>query len=172
MTDGNQALLLIDPEWTPTDEQPEPPVEVLLGAWLMTPEGKPARFQPNPDYRPSTPDSPLDPVDAVLRRMADVPDATSDLPQVLAHATFGIALDERGVALVRRAPDFQSVVLVTTAYGHRERVDAPRWREVGLAQLAKALPARGVDVLLNPGARASMRVPAETIREIAAKAKS
>ena len=166
MTGPLTGLVTTQP-WTPTEEQPEPPSEALLGVWLMTPEGNPGRFHPNPDYRPSTPDSPLDPVDAVLRRMADVPDATSDLPQVLAHATFGIALDERGVALVRRAPDFQSVVLVTTAYGHRERVDAPRWRDIGLAQLAKALPARGVDVLLNPGARASMRVPADTIREIA-----
>jgi hypothetical protein len=161
-------LLLIDSEWAPTEEAPDPPMEALLGAWLVKPDGVRGRFQPNPVYRPSNPDSPLDPVDAVLGLLARGEIGADQLPAVLCDVVFGVAVDERGIAIVRPAPDGVPAVVVTTAYGHRDRVGAAGWRDVTLAQLADALPARGVDVLLNPGASASMRVLADAIRAAAA----
>lgn len=160
-------LLLIDRAWDPTEEQPDPPVEVLLGAWLVDADGRTGRFQPNPVYRPLSPDSPLDPVDAVLRNVAETGDGAEDLPSVLRTATLGIAVDERGVALVRPAPDGVPAVLVATAHGHRRVADVPYWADITVRQLARALPDQGVDVLLNPAAPASMRLLASAIRALA-----
>lgn len=155
-------LLLIDEAWRPTEEEPDPPMTALLGAWEVE-DGQPGRFQPNPVYRPLLPNSPLDPVDAVLRRL---PESADDLPSVLRTATLAIAVDEQGVALVRPAPDGVPAVLVATAYGHR--LPDVRWADITVRQLAKALPG-GVDVLLNPAGPAPMRLLASAIRDIAAR---
>jgi hypothetical protein len=71
------------------------------------------------------------------------------------------------VALVRPAPDGVPSVLVATSFGHRRVADVPHWADITVRQLARALPAQGVDVLLNPGAPASMRLLADAVREIA-----
>ncbi|ONI87850.1 hypothetical protein ALI144C_07865 [Actinosynnema sp. ALI-1.44] len=159
-------LLLIDPERASLDDTSDAPVDAVIGAWLVNPDGTRGRFQPNPVYQPSSPNSPLDPVDAVLGLIAhDDTDAAELLPAVLADMTFGVALDEQGVALVRPAPDGVPSVLVTTSYGHRGRVNAAGWRDTTLAELAAALPPQGVDVLLNPSAPTSIRLHADVVRE-------
>jgi hypothetical protein len=168
--DGN-LLLLIDPTWEPTDEAPEPPVKALLGAWVVTEGEVRSRFQANPIYEPSSPDSPLDPVDAVLRLLSrgegDDGELASLLATVLRDVMLCVALDDRGVALVQPAPDGVPSVLVTTAPGHRRRLDVPGWLDVTVEQLAEALPARGVDVLFNPRSPVSMRVRADAVRDAA-----
>ncbi|MFL6124416.1 type VII secretion system-associated protein [Actinophytocola sp.] len=164
---GGGVFFLIDPAWQPTEEGEATPVTSVIGAWPVTEAGR-GRFQPNPLYLPSTKDSPLDPVDAVLRLLARGEFDPDQLPEVLSDVMLGIALDEQGVAIVRHAPDGVPAVLVTTSYGHRLRIDAAGWRNVTLTQLAEALPARGVDVLLNPGAPTSMRVLADAVRAVAA----
>lgn len=161
-------LLLIDSEWAPSEEAPSPPMDAVVGAWLVNPDGVRGAFQPNPAYRPSKPDSPLDPVDAVLGLLARGEIGADLLPSVLCDVMFSVAVDEQGIAIVRPAPDGVPSVLVTSSYGHRDRVDAAGWRNVTLTQLASALPAQGVDVLLNPGAPASMRVLADVVRAAAA----
>jgi hypothetical protein len=161
------VYFLIDSAWEPTEEGQDTPVTSIIGAWPVT-DGVRGRFQPNPLYLPSTKDSPLDPVDGVLGLLARGEFDPDQLPEVLGDVTLAIALDEQGVAIVRRAPDGAPSVLVTTSYGHRDRVEAAGWRNVTLAQLAEALPARGVDVLLNPGAPRSMRVLADAVRAAAA----
>jgi hypothetical protein len=161
-------LFLIDQEWRPSAEQPDPPMEALLGAWLVDDEGQPGKFQPNPVYRPLSPNSPLDPADAVLREMARTGAGVADLLTVLSDATLGIAVDHQGLALVRPAPDDEPCVLVATAFGHR-RPEVPRWVDVTVRELADVLPAEGVDVLLNPGAPTSMRLTADAIRSAAGR---
>lgn len=163
---GSGVYFLIDEAWQPTEDAPDTPITAIIGAWPLN-DGVRGRFQPNPLYFPSTKDSPLDPVDAVLGRLARGEFDADLLPEVLGDVVLGIALDEQGIAIVRRAPDGVPAVLVTTSYGHRERVDAAGWRNVTLTQLAQALPARGVDVLLNPGAPTSMRVLADAVRAAA-----
>lgn len=44
-------------------------------------------------------------------------------------------------------------------------MNVPGWREVTLVELAETLPPEGVDVLLNPGAPASMRLAAAAVRD-------
>ncbi|MEV0679404.1 type VII secretion system-associated protein [Actinosynnema sp. NPDC050436] len=160
-------LLLIDSAWTPTDAVPDPPPAAVVGGWPVLPDGSRGRFEPNPGHRPSTPDSPLDPVDAVLGLLARGEVGADVLTAALRDVVLGVAVDERGAAVVRPAPDDVPSVLVTTSPGHRRRVRAAGWRDVVLEQLAAALPDRGVDVLLNPGAPMSLRLPADTVREVA-----
>ncbi|RSN39716.1 hypothetical protein DMC64_37250 [Amycolatopsis sp. WAC 04197] len=168
--DGGEVKLLLDPTWVAeNDDEAEPPPEAVMGGWAVTADGMWTRFRSNPGYRPRSADAPLDPVDGVLRAMAREPgeDLTNDLTSTLFDTVFGVAVDERNVALVRAAPDGVPSVLVTTAYGHRSHLDVPGWVEVTLPQLAAALPDSGVDVLLNPGSPAAMRVLAEVIKATA-----
>ncbi|MFD9964186.1 type VII secretion system-associated protein [Amycolatopsis sp. NPDC058986] len=165
----NQMVALIDPGWTATEEVPEPPIESLVGAWPLLPDGDRGLFLPNPAYRPSTPDSPLDPVDAALGLISRGEADAELLPELLRKAVFGVAVDEEGVTIVRPAPDGVPSALVTTAFGHRDRVTAADWLPMTLPQLAEALPSHGVDVLLNPGAPTSMRLLADAVRAAAAE---
>ncbi|MFE5566567.1 type VII secretion system-associated protein [Amycolatopsis japonica] len=168
---GNRLLLLLDPEFTMSEELDHLPPEVILGAWVVNEEGDPSRFHPNPEYRPSTPGSPLDPVDAVLRALADGQDVADQFSVVLRDTMLGIATDEEGVAVIRPAPDGVPSVQVASSYGHRERVgEDVHWMDVTVEELAAALPQEGVDVLLNPGSPASMRVLADAIRAAAEEA--
>ncbi|MGW1682264.1 hypothetical protein [Saccharopolyspora sp. NPDC002376] len=57
---------------------------------------------------------------------------------------------------------------MTTAPAHRHRVRVAGWREANAAELAGMLPAEGVDVLINPGAPASMRILAAALRKAVA----
>ncbi|GAA4531714.1 type VII secretion system-associated protein [Amycolatopsis samaneae] len=164
-----QMRVLVDPGWTATDEAPEPPIEAMVGAWSLLPDGEYGLFMPNPAYRPSTPDAPLDPVDALLGGIARGEAEAEQLPALLRKVLFGIAVDEEGAAIVRPAPDGAPSALVTTSYGHRDRVPAADWLAVTLPQLAEALPATGVDVLLNPGAPNSLRLLADAVRATAAE---
>ena len=164
----SRLLLLLDPEFRMDEEQPDLPPHVVLGAWIVNETGAPSRFHPNPAYRPSTPGSPLDPVDAVLRALADGQDVADQLSAVLRDTVLGIATDEQGSALIKPAPDGVPSVQVATSFGHRARVeDDVRWLDVTVEELADALPQHGVDVLLNPGSPASMRVLADAIRAAA-----
>jgi hypothetical protein len=107
-------------------------------------------------------------VDAVLRALAGGEDVADRLPVVLRDTVLGIATAGDGTALVRPAPDGVPSVQVATAHGHRARVgDAVRWLDVTVEELAAALPPHGVDVLLNPGSPASMRLLADAVRELA-----
>jgi hypothetical protein len=161
-----EVLLLLDSAWKPTDDEVDPPLEVIKGVWAQTGDGERGRFLPNPHYRPSSPDTPLDPLDGVLRKLARDEGEAEDLADALRASTLSIALDEQGAALVETAPDGVSVVLVASAPGHEHHATAARWCEVTLRELAAALPAAGVDVLINPGSPAPMRFYTDMIRKI------
>ncbi|MET0189737.1 MAG: type VII secretion system-associated protein [Pseudonocardia sediminis] len=166
--DYPELLLLIDPNWEATPEQPEPVLRVVVGAWVVHPDGSSGPFEPNPVYEPTTPGSPTDPVDAVLQLLARRDSSVEALQSVLHDTVLGVALEADGSAVVTPAPDGVASVVVATSPTHRRRMDVPGWRDVSVSELAAALPADGVDVLLNPGGPASMRVLADVVREAAA----
>ncbi|TDV38613.1 hypothetical protein CLV71_12756 [Actinophytocola oryzae] len=161
-------VVLIDPEWSPAREGDAPPPEAVLGGWRASADGD--RFEPSPRYRPTRPDSPTDPADAVLRLVVRG-DADGDrLLAVLDDVYLGVAVDEAGAAVIAPSPDEVPSMLVVTAPAHRVRVAAPSWLEmVTLRDLAGVLPDDGVDVLVNPGAPYSMRVLASAIKEFVAR---
>lgn len=155
---------IVDPAWQPSAEGDEPPPAAVVGGWLVREDGAISLFRPNPGYQPSRPGLPTDPVDVALQRLASGDGDGDELLSALPDVLLGVAVDEEGTALVAPAPDDVPSVLVATAPAHRSRVDAPAWREVTVAELAAALPAEGVDVLLNPGAPASTRLRADVVR--------
>lgn len=157
-------LLLTDTEWNAQSADDEPPAERVLGGWATWADGSWGRFRANPAYEPATPDSPTDPVDAVLRLLTQDGHGADELLSVLEDTALEIALDADGVALVDEAPDGKPSVLVTTAPLHRDRVQAAGWRATDVHEIAGALPESGIDVLLNPNSPASMRVDADALR--------
>ncbi|MER7078172.1 hypothetical protein SAMN02982929_05334 [Saccharopolyspora kobensis] len=159
-------VFLIDPAWSGDPRQP--PREAVVGGWHVDADGTTGRFHANPDYVPSSPDSPTDPVDAALHLAARGELAAEQLLSVLRDAVFGIAIDDAGDPVVAPAPDGVASMLATTAPAHRERVQVAGWRDATTAELARALPDEGVDVLINPGSAASMRVLAGAVRKAAA----
>lgn len=163
---AEQWLLLVDPDWQPSsaEENENPPVEMVVGGWFVDADGAPGRFRPNPAYAPADPNAPSDPVDATLRLVLDQRADAEQLLETAREVVLGVGVDERGSAVVAPAPDDVPSVLVTTAPRHRERVHVDDWVEVTVEELAEALPREGVDVLLNPGAPASMRVRTESLR--------
>ncbi|MCX2731510.1 type VII secretion system-associated protein [Saccharopolyspora sp. NFXS83] len=167
--EDRQWVLLLDPAWRPESEDETAPVEAVIGAWLLEPDGGVGPFQPNPAYQPSREDSPTDPVDATVQLVARGDQPESAVVSTMRDAMFGIALDERGAAIVTPSPDGVPAVLVATAPLHARRLEGPTWQEISAADLAASLPEEGVDVLLNPGAPASMRVVAAALRAAVAE---
>jgi hypothetical protein len=164
---GDRWMFLIDPAWD-TERDGTPPAEAVVGGWLAEADGSTGAFHPNPDYRPSHPDSPTDPVDATLQ-LVNRGEADADaLLATLVAAVLGVAMDQQGNPLVAVAPDGVPSVLVTTAPLHRSRVEASGWQEVRAAELAEVLPDNGIDLLVNPGAPASMRIVAASLKKAVA----
>jgi hypothetical protein len=164
-TAEDQWVLLVDPAWVPDGETEitGPPLAAVVGGWLAGADGTVGRFEANPVYEPSGPDSPTDPLDASLRLMARGEVDFDRLAAVLRESVFGVALGAQGEPLIAPAPDDVLSLLVTTAPAHRARVRAENWLDVSAAELAELLGKTGVDTLINPGAPTSTRLLAETI---------
>jgi hypothetical protein len=166
----DQWVLLVDPAWQPAGgtEVAGPPLAAVVGGWLAGADGSVSRFEANPVYQPSSPDSPTDPLDASLRLMSRGEVDFDRLSAVLRESVLAVALGARGEPLVAPAPDDVPSLLVTTAHVHRARVRAESWLEVSAAELAVLLREVEVDVLINPGAPACTRLLAETVERAAA----
>lgn len=158
-------VLLIDPEWQPSAKAPAE--SHVVGGWLAREDGSIGAFEPNPAYVPSGPDSPADPLDAVLRLLSRGEADFDRLAPVFHQASTAVALDSAGEPLTAPSPDGVPCLLAATAPAHRARVRTAGWRTVSAAELASLLAARpGTDLLLNPGAVGCTRLPAETVREL------
>ncbi|MER5387744.1 type VII secretion system-associated protein [Saccharopolyspora sp. NPDC002686] len=163
-------VLVLDPAWRPAVEGEAPPVEAVIGAWLLEADGSTGPFQPNPDYVPADEDSPTDPVDAAVRLVVRGEYSETSVLSAMRDAMFGIALDEQGAAIVTQSPDGFPVVLVATAPAHARRLEVPSWQEISAQDLADSLPESGLDLLVNPAAPASMRVVATSFKAAVAEA--
>ncbi|WP_433870151.1 type VII secretion system-associated protein [Saccharopolyspora sp. CA-218241] len=155
---------LLDPAWEGADEEAEPPSAAVVGGWFVE-EGEEPLFRPNPDYEPSRPGLPTDPVDAALQLVVEGAVDGGEVLDALGRVVLGLAVDEEGTTVVTRAPDELLSVLVATAPAHRRRVPDAWWVEVTIDEIADGLPESGLDVLLNPGAPASMRIGAATLKD-------
>jgi hypothetical protein len=71
---------------------------------------------------------------------------------------FAAALDAEKKPIVSPSPDGVPSLLVVTAPLHQDRVRTKHWRDITAVELADLLAEREVDVLLNPGGPASMRL--------------
>lgn len=170
----DQWLLLVDPAWQPSStvdgaEVAAPPPEAVVGGWLAREDGSVGHFKANPSYEPAGPDSPTDPLDAVLRLIARGEADFDQLASVFRETTFALALDNAGEPLVAPSPDNIPCLLVTTAFAHRRRVRAADWQMTSPAGLVALLGQYdGADLLLNPGALGCLRLLSDTAREFIA----
>lgn len=172
----DQWVFLIDPGWEPAEDEdiddtadeqdtsgPGVPLAAIVGGWLAGADGSLSRFNPNPDYEPSTPDSPADPVDAALRLVTRGEMDTDTMFSIMQEAGFGVALDEEDVPIVAPSPDDVPCLLVTTAPLHRTQVRTDKWQEVDAVDLIALIEKHQVDILLNPGAQCSMRLIGDVV---------
>lgn len=164
-TTGAEWLFLIDPAWQPAAPDERPPAHAVLGGWFVDEDGTVGEFNPNPDYRPVEDGPAIDPVDATLQLVTEGKADAAQLMSTLRGAVVGVAVDENGDPVVAAAPDGVPCVLVTSATTHRQHVEGARWTEVPMTELADALPEEGIDVLINPGAPASMRLLAGAVKQ-------
>ncbi len=156
-------FLLMDPHWQPKNDDDVPPFEAIVGLWPLTDDGSVGQFRSNPEYRPVHENSPSDPIDALLR-LASLGDAELEQVQlILRDSLVDQAMNGDGRPLIGRAPDDVLCVIVTTSNPHRERVAAPDWRRVNLSDVVAMLP-DAVDMLVNPGGPASVRLTGDFIR--------
>lgn len=176
--EGDQWLFLIDPAWqdAQADGAGAPPVEAVVGGWFVDKDGSTGRFHANPDYEPSQPDSPTDPVDATLQLVVRGEAEADQLLSTMVESAFGVAVTAENTPVVVLSPDEVPSVVVATAPAQSRRISQEHpidtvdgWAEVTLEQLVGLLPEEGVDVLLNPGAPASMRLLAAALRETVAQ---
>ncbi|MGW4833381.1 type VII secretion system-associated protein [Amycolatopsis japonica] len=171
---GLAELAAADPGSGTEAAEPDapPPLEVVVGGWLVDEDGSTGRFHANPDYVASQPGSPTDPVDAVLQLVTRGEADTDLLLETIKEAHFGVAVSEQGNPLIADSPDGVTSVLVTTAPAHRSRIEAAAWMELSASDLAAALPDDGVDVLLNPGAEHSMRLLTPVLKRVCSGAEA
>jgi hypothetical protein len=178
----DQWFFLVDPAWPAADQEAETaesdedfvergvPLAAIVGGWLVGADGSLSRFNPNPDYEPSTPDSPTDPVDAALQLASRGEMDTDTMFSIMRESGFAIALDEDDAPIVAPAPDGVECLLVTTAPLHRTEVRAEKWQEVDADGLRDLLAESEVDLLLNPGAASSTRLIGTVVTEKLAEA--
>ncbi|PRY38968.1 type VII secretion system-associated protein [Umezawaea tangerina] len=157
-------FLLIDPAWTPAGENDVPPLESVVGLWPVEEDGKPGKFRPNPEYLPSDDNSPSDPLDAVLRLVVQGRAEAEHIQLLLRDSLFDLALNGDGRPLITKSPDDVPCVVVATGEAHRRRIGSPDWQRIEIHELVVAL-ADGVDVLVNPGGPASVRLTGDFLRD-------
>ncbi|MCX4095531.1 type VII secretion system-associated protein [Nocardia sp. alder85J] len=156
-------FVLVDPAWN-TTAVGSPPVEMIVGGWMLDEDGTTRPFQPNPGYRPSTETAPSDPVDAVLRRISAGENRLGEeLLTTLRDTVVEIGCDEHKRPLIGSAPDGVDCVVVATAELQKAGIDADRWVPVHGRLLPDIIPP-GADILINPNGRAPFRLATDTLK--------
>jgi hypothetical protein len=157
--------VLLDPAWQADDPDRTPPPEAMVGGWRLDEQGRAGKFHPNPRFVPSSPETPTDPVQAVLR-LVTRGDAQADEVLTAVHdSMLDVATTQDGELVLTPSPDGVTCALVATSPAHHRPDLAPHWWQLTLEELLAALP-DGVDVLLNPGAAESMRLLARPLRDM------
>jgi hypothetical protein len=157
-------FLLMDPEWEATGDEETPPIAAIVGLWPVDDEGKVGPFRSNPEYVPANENSPADPTDALLRLSIRGDAEIEQLQLVLRDTLVDVAMNGDGRPLITKSPDDVSCIVIATSEVHRQRVSSPGWRRVDLHDLVLLL-ADDVDVLINPGGQAAVRLTGTFMRE-------
>lgn len=160
--EGDRWHFLLDPAW---EQEDDPPPAAVVGGWFVDGRGETALFRANPSYEPSRPGLPTDPVDAALQLAVEDRIDGAEVLERLSQVVLALAVDEENKTVVTTSPDDVLSVLVATSPAHQRRVPEARWVEVTVDELADGLPESGLDVLLNPGAPASMRIEAGALKD-------
>lgn len=158
-------LVLPKPNWKPGAEADSLPTDAMVGGWLLDDEGRPGPFQPNPHYVPDDKSTPTDPMHELLRLAASGQgDNIGDqLLTTLRNTVVELACEGPDRLLVGPSPDGVACVAVVTAAVHKQRVGGADWVPVLGSKLSDIIPA-GLDILINPGDPAQLRLLAGALR--------
>jgi hypothetical protein len=156
-------LVLMDPDWTPGPDDEAPPATATAGSWPVGPDGDIGVFRPNPDYRPTDPDAPADPLDALLRTAVTGTPPVELVRLLLRETVLDVAFDEHGRPLVVYSPDRVLCLIVATSAPQRDLVPVAGWRRTDLLGLIELLD-DGVDVLANPYGPVPARITGDDVR--------
>jgi hypothetical protein len=167
--DRDNWAVLVDPGWEAGSPEEPPPAEVMVGGWPLDAEGRPGKFEPNPDFVPSSEQVPTDPADAVLRLLARGEVEVDELIPTLRDAVLQLAVSESGHVMVGPAPDDAACVAVVTSPLHQARTGIAHWAPITADELADVVPPE-TDILLNPGGPAPMRLLTVALRDAIAAA--
>lgn len=162
-------FVLIDPVWSGSDTDGSPPVEAVVGGWELGADGSAGPFRPNPRYRPSGPEVPTDPVDAVMRRVAVGERLGADLVRMLRDSVVELGCDVSDRPLLGTTPDGTPCVVVVTAELQKKDVEVDRWLPIHGRFLADAVPS-GAEVLINPTGSAPVRISVENLCAVSEEA--
>ncbi|MBF6296023.1 type VII secretion system-associated protein [Nocardia amamiensis] len=156
-------VVLLGTEWESATPRSEPPLDIIVGGWMVDEEGKAGPFQPNPSYIPADEATPTDPVDTLLRRIAAGEPVGNQLVALIRNSVVEIGCDEQDQPVVDTAPDGVPCVLVATAEVQKLDVIADRWWPVLGSDLPAVVPP-GIDILLNANGAAPFRLAADILR--------
>lgn len=159
-------LVLPKPDWKPSAPTDSLPTDAMVGGWQLDEEGRPGPFQPNPHYVPADKATPTDPMHELLCLAASGQgDGIGDqLLSTLRNTVVEFACDGSDRLLVGPSPDGVACAAVVTAAVHKRRLGEARWVSVLGSKLPEIVPA-GLDILINPGDPAQIRLLTGALRE-------
>lgn len=163
-------LVLTAPGWEPAEAAQQPPPEAIMGGWQIDDDGRSGPFEPNLAYLPADESLPSDPLDAILRQAAgdasqsdDKRNLIRDFIATLRHSVVDIGCDADDRPMLGTSEGVPCVLIATAAV-HRQGVEVDRWRPLVGDKIADVVPA-DVEVLINPGSRASCRLTVAALRQ-------
>lgn len=156
-------FLLLDPAYRPETMDSPPPPAVIVGGWMLNADHIVGPFEPNPDYVPADESTPTDPVDSLLRRIAEGEQLAEELLDAVRNAVLEIGCDEEDRPLIGIAPDGAHCVVIATAGVQKRAVDVDRWWPVLGGALTDIVPP-DTDLLLNPAGAAPFRLSVHALR--------
>ena len=162
-------LYVIDPAFDPAGDVPP---EGIVGAYRVDDRGNLGdEFAENPRYRP-TPlalrlPEPTDEVDALVQRAATGWAAESTLVDKLASSTLWLLAGPTGEVFVGEEDGARRAVWVFTHPIHaRRRAPDQEVQQMDAAEILRAVPP-DVELVVNPGAAASVRIPFSDFESVA-----
>lgn len=162
-------LYVVDPSFDPDGAVPP---EGIVGAYPVDEAGRlGGEFASNPRYQP-TPQAlrlpePTDEVDALAQRVATGWAPQSDFVAELARSSLWLmARPASEVFVVDEGAGRRSVWVFTHRSHAERRVPGEELRELTPEEIVEAVP-RGVDLVVNPGGAASVRIPFPAFESVA-----
>ncbi|MET0495259.1 MAG: type VII secretion system-associated protein [Actinoplanes sp.] len=113
------------------------------------------------------PESPADPLDALLRLALRGDAPMAQLQLALRDSPLDLAMNGDGRPLVVRSRDDLPCVVVTTSEPLQALTFSPEWRRVSLTQLVRLLPGDS-DIMINPNGPAPVCLAGDFVRHTAA----
>ncbi|WP_327250250.1 type VII secretion system-associated protein [Streptomyces sp. NBC_01244] len=159
-------LLLPKPNWEPSAPTDSLPTDAMVGGWQLDEEGRAGPFIPNPHYIPDDKSTPTDPMHELLCLVASGQgEGIGDqLLSTLRNTVVELACEGPDRLMVGPSPDGVPCVAVVTAAIHKRRLAGVHWVSVLGSMLPEIVPT-GLDMLINPGDPAQIRLLTDALRE-------